>query len=246
MTNLVTRADTDGLATITLNRPEKLNALTGTLFLELDAHLTSIAESTDSIGAVVIRGAGKCFSVGLDLNDAAEGRIAVTPLQLSQIVDRLANVPQPVIAAVHGYCYTGALELALAADVIACADSAQFADTHAKWGLTPAWGLSQRLPRRVGRGQASRMMFTCKTVGAAEALAMGLADICVETASFDAEVAALAASVLNNSWFSHRGNKQLMTETDGLPLAAGLAQEFFRRPGRSPDFADRVARFSKR
>jgi enoyl-CoA hydratase len=246
MTDLIQRSDSGGVTTLTLNRPDKLNALNGALFLELDAHLASFETNVDSVGVVVIRGSGKCFSAGLDLNDAASGVQAVTPLFQSRTIDRLARLPQPVIAAVHGHCYTGALEVTLAADLIFAAESAMFGDTHAKWGLTPAWGMSQRLPRRVGRGQASRMMFTCKPVSAREALSIGLADVCVADDRFEGEVDVLSKSIVANSWFSLRGNKQLMTETDGLPLSAGLAQEFFRRGGRAPDFEARVAAFSKR
>jgi enoyl-CoA hydratase/carnithine racemase len=246
MSELVTRIDQEGLATLCLNRPEKLNALSGALFLELDAHLQALAAATDRIGAVVVRGAGKCFSVGLDLKDAAEPQQVITPLQRSQVVDRLSRLPQPVIAAVHGFCYTGALELALAADMILASESAAFADTHAKWGLTPAWGMSQRLPRRIGRGQASRMMFTGANIGGAEALAIGLADLCVPSDRLDSELAALSSVIIANSWFSHQANKRLMTETDGLPLSAGLAHEFFYRAGRAPDFAERVAKFTRK
>jgi enoyl-CoA hydratase len=246
VTELVRRSDSAGLATLTLNRPEKLNALNGEIFLQLDAHLTDIETNVEGVGALVIRGAGRCFSAGLDLEEAKSGIQAVTSLFQSRTVDRLARLPQPVIAAVHGHCYTGALELALAADVIFAAESAKFADTHARWGLTPAWGMSQRLPRRVGRGHASRMMFSGVSVAAREALAIGLVDICVADDRFELELAAFAGAIVANSWFSHRANKRLMIETDGLPLSAGLAQEFFRRAGRAPDFDERVARFTKR
>lgn len=89
------------------------------------------------------------------------------------------------------------------------------------------------------------MTFTCARIGATEALAMGLADYCVPDAEFDPRLAALTGTIVSQSWFSHRGNKQLMRETDGLPLAAGLAHEFFHRPGSAPDLEERIARFSR-
>ena len=143
----------------------------------------------------------------------------------------------------HGHCYTGALELALAGDIIFAAESAKFADTHAKWALTPVWGLSQRLPRRVGTYKAREMMFTCATYSGAQALAMGLANICVADEVFDAELEAFARGILANSWFSNRANKRLLVETDGLPLEAGLAHEVFRGAGRGPDMEERIGRF---
>jgi enoyl-CoA hydratase/carnithine racemase len=90
------------------------------------------------------------------------------------------------------------------------------------------------------------MMFTAAKVAASEALAIGLIDLCISDEGFEAELATFASTIVANSWFSHRGNKRLMRDTDGLPLAAGLAHEFFHRPGRAPDFEERVARFTKR
>ena len=243
MSNLVVREDTDGLATLTLNRPEKLNALNVELFAALDAHITQLEQDTETIGAVIVRGAGRCFSAGHDLSDIAAGERLPRPNFQAGIIERLANLPQPVISAVHGHCYTGALELALAGDIIFAAESAKFADTHAKWALTPVWGLSQRLPRRVGTYKAREMMFTCRTYPGAEAAAMGLANVCVSDAAFDAELEAFARGILGNSWFSHRANKRLLMQTDGLPLNAGLAHEVFRGEGRGPDMQERIAGF---
>lgn len=246
MSDLVLRTDREGLVTLTLNRPEKLNALTVPLFLELRAHVERIASEVDRAGLVVIRGAGRCFSAGNDLAGIADGVQAPTPAFQSETIEMLANLPQPVISAVHGHCYTGALELALAGDLIIAAESARFADTHARWALTPRWGMSQRLPRRVGRSRASLMSFTARTVPGREALAIGLADECVADDGFDAHVEALAREILANSWFSHRANKRLMRETDGLPLAAGLAWEGHRSEGRGPDMQARIAAFTAR
>jgi len=243
MSNLVVREDSDGLATLTLNRPEKLNALNVELFSALDNHVAQLAHEERTVGAVIVRGAGRCFSAGHDLGDIAVGEKLPRPNFQAGIIERLANLPQPVISAVHGHCYTGALELALAGDIIFAAESAKFADTHAKWALTPVWGLSQRLPRRVGTYKAREMMFTCATYSGAQALAMGLANICVADEVFDAELEAFARGILANSWFSNRANKRLLVETDGLPLEAGLAHEVFRGAGRGPDMEERIGRF---
>jgi enoyl-CoA hydratase len=243
---LVLRNDQDGCATLTLNRPEKLNALTVELFKELRAHVEAIATAPDKIGVVVLRGAGKCFSAGHDLADIAEGERPPRPHFQSETIERLANLPQPVITAVHGHCYTGGLELALAGDIILAAESAKFADTHAKWGLTPIWGLSQRLPRRVGSPKAREMMFTCRTYGGREAERMGLANECVADDAFDARIASLAQEIAAQSWFSHAANKRLLLETDGLPLSAGLTHEAVRTEGAAPDALDRIAKFTKR
>jgi enoyl-CoA hydratase/carnithine racemase len=241
----VIRTDRDGLATLTLNRPEKLNSLNTEMFVALGEHVSSIRASTATIGCVVIRGAGRCFSAGHDLGALGEPTPPPYLNYKATIVEQLANLPQPVVSAVHGYCYTGALELALAGDIILASANARFADTHGKWGLTPIWGMSQRLPRRIGAARARELMLTCRTVTGAEAERMGLANGCFEDAGFDDEVEKFARSVLENSWFSNAANKRLLIETDGLPLAAGLAHESYRTEGRAPDAAERVARFSK-
>lgn len=246
MAGLVLREDKDGLATLTLNRPEKLNALNVEMFTELRGHLDQIAWDVDKVGLVIVRGAGKGFSAGNDLGGIAAGARPPKPNYQSETVERLATLPQPVISAVHGVCYTGALELALAGDLIFAAESARFADTHARWALTPIWGMSQRLPRRVGTYKAREMMFTCRAYTGAEALAMGLANFCVPDASFDAELKSLSETILANSWFSHRGNKRLLMDTDGLPLEAGLAHEVYRNPGVGPDMQERIASFGNK
>ena len=243
---VVERSDRGGAATLTLNRPDKLNTLTVEMFVELDAHVKAIAAATDKVGLVIVRGAGRCFSAGHDLSDIAAGEKLPEPFYQSKVIDRLARLPQPVVSAVHGHCYTGALELALAGDIVFAAEGAKMADTHAKWALTPVWGMSQRLPRRVGTYRAREMMFTCRTIPGREAAEIGLADFCVPDAEFEGRLEALADQILANSWFSHRANKRLLSETDGLPLERGLAHEIFRGEGRGPDMAERIAGFQNK
>ena len=246
MTDKVLREDKGGLAILTLNRPEKLNSLNVEVFEDLHAHVRALAGETERVGCVVLRGAGRCFSAGHDLGDIAAGERLPRPNFQSHVIEALASLPQPVVAAVHGHCYTGALELALAGDIILASAGAKFADTHAKWALTPVWGMSQRLPRRIGRAKAHEMMLTCATFSGAEAAAMGLANRCFPDESFAADVEAFCRQILENSWFSHRANKRLISETDGLPLAAGLAHEIYRGEGRGPDMEERIAAFANR
>jgi enoyl-CoA hydratase len=163
MTDLVLRDARGAAVHLVLNRPDKLNSLNVPVFQALDAHVKAIAADPTGVSAVVIRGAGRCFSAGHDLGDIAAGERLPEPNYQSKVIERLAALPLPVISAVHGHCYTGALELALAGDIILAAESAKFADTHARWALTPVWGLSQRLPRRIGTAKAREMMFTSRT-----------------------------------------------------------------------------------
>ena len=238
----VLRQDRDGLALLTLNRPDKLNSLTVGMFEELRDHVTALYKD-DTIGCVVLRGAGKCFSAGHDLADIAEGEKAPSRGWHSETLRLMERLPKPVIAAVHGHCYTGALEVALAADFIIAAESAKFGDTHAKWALTPIWGMSQRLPRRVGTATAKRLMFTAEMIKADEAYRIGLAEKVVPDADFDAEVDKLARQILANSPLSHAANKRLLEATDARDMDSGLQWEILNNEGVGPDMQARIGAF---
>ncbi len=238
----VLREDRDGLALLTLNRPDKLNSLTVGMFEELRDHVTALYKD-DTIGCVVLRGAGKCFSAGHDLADIAEGEKVPSRGWHSETLRLLERLPKPVIAAVHGHCYTGALEVALAADFIIAAESAKFGDTHAKWALTPIWGMSQRLPRRVGIATAKRLMLTAEMIKADEAYRIGLAEKVVPDADFDAEIDKLARQILANSPFSHAANKRLLEATDARDMDSGLQWEILNNEGVGPDMQARIGAF---
>jgi len=245
MTQLVTRVDEDGLCWLTLNRPDKLNSLTVGVFRALRQHIIDLKKD-DSIGVVILRGAGRCFSAGHDLGDIAEGESVPSPGWHSETLRMMEKLPKPVIAAVHGHCYTGALEVALAADFILAAQSAKFADTHAKWALTAIWGMSQRLPRRVGAATAKRLMFTAETVRADEALRMGLCEQVFADETFEDELRAFARQILANSAFSHAANKRLLEATDMDALDAALQWEVMENEGVGPDMHDRINAFMRK
>ncbi|GAB3304939.1 enoyl-CoA hydratase/isomerase family protein [Epidermidibacterium keratini] len=242
---LVLRDDHDGVTTLTLNRPDKLNALTVGMFRELRQHIQDLRED-DTVSCVIVRGAGRCFSAGHDLADIATGEEVPSRGWHSETLRMLEKLPKPVVAAVHGHCYTGALEVALAADFIVAADDARFGDTHAKWALTPVWGMSQRLPRRVGAATAKRLMFTAAMFDADEAVRIGLAEYAVPAAEFENHIAELGRQIAANSGFSHAANKQLIDVTDGGQLDAGLQYEVMESPGRGPDYQERIAAFTKK
>src|SRR5579871_5828508 len=189
MTELVTRQDTGHVATLLLNRPEKLNALSKSVFEALEEHVDDLVRETKTIGVVVLRGAGGNFSSGYDMAEVLQYVKSHTkPHYHSEVIDKLANLPQPVISAIEGLCCTGALELALAADLIVANESAQFSDVYARWGLTPIWGLTLRLPHRIGTAKASEMMMTSRIYTGREAQAMHLANFCFPDAEFEAQL----------------------------------------------------------
>jgi len=232
------------VATLTLNRPEKLNALSKDMFEALDEHADALARETKKIGLVILRGAGAHFSAGYDMNEVLEHvKARAKPHFHSEVIQKIANLPQPVISAVQGYCSTGGMELALAADLIVASESAQFSDVYARWGLTPVWGLSLRLAHRIGTAKASEMMFTCRSYSGRQAEAMHLANFCFPDDRFDTELAALSADILNNSWYANQVNKRALIEIDGLSLHDAHGLEMFKNEGLAPDAQQRVAKF---
>ncbi|MDO8704390.1 MAG: enoyl-CoA hydratase/isomerase family protein [Sulfuricaulis sp.] len=227
---LVLREERSGVCTLTLNRPDKLNAVNPPLFKELRAHLDDLVTNGAELGVIVLRGAGKSFCAGHDLGEVGAMDLAWLRHE-SRTLEIFSQLPQIVLAAVHGNCLTGGLELALAADIIIASESARFADTHGTWGLVPAWGMSQRLPRRVGAAKALELMVTCRRVDGREAERLGLANICVPDDQLDATVTRFASAILASSRHSNTVNKRLVHDTDGLPLQQGMAHELFRSPG---------------
>jgi enoyl-CoA hydratase len=246
MNNLVLRENRDGMAILTLNRPDKLNALSKDMIDTLEQHVDAIERETKTVGLVILRGAAGNFSSGHDMTEVlAQVKAHAKPHHYVEVIDKVANLPQPVISAVQGHCSTGAMELALAADLIVAAESASFCDAYAKWGLTPIWGLSLRLPHRVGTAKASEMMYTCRSYSGAEAHHMHLANYCFPDARFESELETLAKDILANSWYSNQVNKRALIESNGLTLQDAHALRLFKNEGLAPDALERLSRFFK-
>ena len=244
MNGLVLRNDAHGIATLTLNRPERQNALSKEMFEDLEEHLDAISRDIKHIGLVILRGAGGHFSNGYDMQEVADAvRAHAKPHYQSEVIDLLAGLSQPVIAAVQGRCSTGSLELALAADIIVATETAQFSESYARWGLTPVWALSLRLPCRIGTGKAREMIFTGRYYSGLEAQDMHLINFCYPDDRFEAELALLAQQILANSWYSNRVNKQILVKTEGLPLHEAHALEMFKNEGIAPDALERLQPF---
>ncbi len=242
-TNSVICTLENGLCRLTLNKPEKLNALSLSTFEEIAAHLDRLER--EDVGCLLLSGAGRSFCAGHDLEGLASGDEGGKAERVENgVVERLATLPFPVVASVRGHCYTGGLELVLAADIIVAAETARFADTHAKFDLVPIWGLTQRLPRRVGMAKAKEMMFTARTYSGLAAAQMGLVNFAVPESELDKHVDALCADILATSRRSNRAVKKLLKDTDGMTLAAGNAWELHHSPGHGPDFAEVIRSFT--
>jgi enoyl-CoA hydratase len=221
----------DGVVTVTLNRPDALNAITPIMLGALGDALAGLAADA-AVRIVVLTGAGRAFSAGVDLKalgnrELLNGKVGdILDLPARRVTELLSTMPAITVAKVNGFCFTGALELALACDLMVVADEAKLGDTHAKFGLRPTWGMSQRLPRLVGMAAARELSLTARTFTGAEAKALGLAARSAPLAELDATVADLVGAMAANSTQSLRAYKDLYRQTTELPLSQALAYEY--------------------
>ena len=237
---LVTREDAAGVATLTLNRPEKLNAITPALMVDLRSHLGQIAEDR-SVLCVILTGAGRSFCAGHDLAAIANAEQAPTKHYEPETIDALEELPQPTIAKIRGHCFTGGLELALGCDLLVASDSAQLGDTHGQWGLAPIWGMSVRLPERIGPSRAKELMFTSRRITGVEAAAIGLVDrICPEE-QLDDVVASLAEEITANSAGTNRIDKALVRDAAQMERRQALLREREMPYGMPEDVRERMS-----
>ena len=216
----ITVEKVDAIATITMNRPEALNAITRTMLKELKSAVDA-ASSDDEVGLIVLTGAGRAFSAGVDLKELGELKLENGGIGGSMddparaLIQAIQKIPKVVIAKINGFCFTGALEIALVCDLIVCADEAKLGDTHAKWGLRPSWGMSARLPNAIGRRKARELSFTARTFSGAEAAEWGLANRSVPLEKLDEAVKSLADEILLNSRDSVGAYKVLYNKGGG-------------------------------
>ncbi|HEU5434705.1 MAG TPA: enoyl-CoA hydratase-related protein [Thermomicrobiales bacterium] len=216
------------VATVTLNRPQALNAFDTPQLEHLLAALEALAADR-SVRAIVITGAGdKSFAAGADIKEMAnlssDGALAFG--KLGHAVMRAAErMPQPVIAAVNGYAFGGGCELALACDIRLASPNALFAQPEVSLGIPPGWGGSQRLPRVVGPGLAAEMIFTGRRVDADEALRIGLVNAVHPLGRLREEASEMAAKIAANSPAAVRAAKRLLSLALGRDQAVGLDTE---------------------
>ncbi|MEJ6669398.1 MAG: enoyl-CoA hydratase/isomerase family protein, partial [Pseudomonadales bacterium] len=235
-----------GITILSLNRPEALNALSPALFVALRSEIDRIAQETESVGCVILRGEGRSFSAGNDLKAIQAGQKPPSAHFQAETLEAIERLPQPVIAAVQGHCYTGSLELALACDLMITGESAKLADTHGKWGMAPTWGMSQRLPRRIGVVKAKEMMFSGRTISGQEAVDLGIANLCVPDDDLLNAAIEMAESFTRNSWHTLRADKTLINVGQNHFLNDGLIEERENGPGVAPDMNDRLKAGFKR
>lgn len=214
----------EGVAVVTLNRPDALNALSIDLRRSLVLVLDELA-ADDSCDAVVLTGAGRAFCAGLDLRELGVDAGGLTLDGDGDVVAAVERMPGAVIAAVNGPCVTGGFELALACDFILASDRATFADTHAFVGVLPGWGLSQRLSRLIGVGRAKELSLTGRFVTAAEAERWGLVNRVVPHDTLRNAAVEMAATMMRAAPGMIRRYKRLIDDGFGMPFALALKEE---------------------
>jgi methylglutaconyl-CoA hydratase len=246
------RYQTDGhVATVTLDRPAKLNAMDRQMFGELE-EAAARAAADPRVRAVVVTGAGRAFSSGLDvaefaaMSDPADATRVVGEIQ--RAVSAFELVPKPVVAAVNGLAFGGGLQLAIACDLRMASEQAEFASLEMRWAIVPDLGGTERLPRLVGLGRAKELIFTGRPVGAAEALQIGLVNRVVPAAELAVEAAELAGGLAAGPTLALGLAKQALNEAFERSAAEGMAaaQRAQRVTFASADHAEARAAFAQR
>jgi enoyl-CoA hydratase len=218
----------DGVATLTLNRPKAMNALSRELRAALCDAFADVARDPE-VGVVILTGAGRAFTAGLDLKELGGevegergGTAAVTE---GDIIAAMARCAQPIIGAVNGFAITGGFEVALACDFLIASTEARFADTHARVGIMPGWGLSQKLSRTIGLYRAKELSLTGNYLSAEQAEAWGLVNRVVEPEALLPACRALAADMLSCEPDVMRAYKRLIDAGYAETFARGRALE---------------------
>jgi enoyl-CoA hydratase len=239
----------DSVLWVTLNRPEVMNALSPTVLAAIDAAVL-LAQLNQSVRCLVITGQGNAFCVGADLSTVPTGREGLSAFlrkagETMMGVDRLSK---PVIACVNGIALAGGLELALCADIVVAARSAEMGDGHIKYGLLPGAGGSARLTRAIGAGRARYLMYTGFRLGAERLESWGLVQHVVEDAALIDETAALARTIAGHSPLALGQLKRLVTQAGDLSLEASLALELAANEAHagSADMKEGLAAFAEK
>jgi 2-(1,2-epoxy-1,2-dihydrophenyl)acetyl-CoA isomerase len=228
---LVLEKREEGVATLVLNRPERMNALNKDLAVALNEALSRIAEDAD-IRVVVLAGAGRCFCAGGDLaaigKGCQENHLAeLEPILRSgmQMVLKMRTMPQPAIAAVHGAAAGAGMNIALAADIRLASEDATLGQNFAKVGLFPDYGGMFFLPQMIGPARAAEMFYTGEMIDAETALRLGLVNRVVPAARLESETRTLAQKIARGPQLAIRAVKQSLFGSDAEKLAKTLEQE---------------------
>jgi enoyl-CoA hydratase/carnithine racemase len=246
------RYEVDGqVATLTLARPEKLNAMNRETFAELERAAASAAADPE-VRALLVTGEGRAFSSGLDVAEFSaranldEAEVVVAELQ--RTISALERLPKPVVAAVNGLAVGGGLQLAIACDLRIASEDAQFAAMEMRWAIVPDLGGTERLPRLIGLGRAKELILTGRPVRAAEAKRIGLVTRVVPADRLATEAAEFAAGLAAGPTLAIGLAKQALNESFDRSTGEGMdaAKRMQRLTFASADHAEARAAFAER
>ena len=227
MPDTVLREQEGRVAILTINRPDKLNALNHEVRDEMLAHLTAI-ETDDSVGVVVVTGAGeKSFIAGADIGEF-EGRSPLDQrhaMRSPRVFDVMAAYPKPVIAMINGFCLGGGCELAMSCDLRVASEKARFGQPEINLGLIPGGGGTQRMSRLVGLGHTMRLVLSGDMIGAPEAKEIGLVEMVVPAEELREKTLELAARIASKSPLTLSIAKQAVRAGEQLPIEDGIKYE---------------------
>ncbi len=218
----------DGIVTLTLNRPKALNALSRELRAALVRAFDDLANDA-RVGVLILTGAGRAFTAGLDLKELGDHGLGSGATEAAvadgDVIRAMARCPQPIIGAINGFAVTGGFEVALACDLLVCSDQARFADTHARVGIMPGWGLSQKLSRTIGIYRAKELSLTGNYLTAAQAAAWGLVNRVVAADELLPTCRALARDMLSCDPTVMRAYKRVIDDGYARTFGEGLTLE---------------------
>jgi enoyl-CoA hydratase len=218
----------DRVGVITLNRPEAMNALSRALRAALHDAVVELANDPE-VSVLVLTGAGRAFTAGLDLKELGSDPRGLGAANATGAAENpvlaIRECPKPVIGAVNGVAITGGFEVALACDVLIASTNARFADTHARVGIMPGWGLSQRLPRTIGVYRAKELSLSGNFLDARTAYEWGLVNRVVEPDDLMPTAMKLAADMASIPVETLSLYKKIIDEGYDLPLGEGMALE---------------------
>lgn len=226
---LVTTLIEDSIAVVTLNRPDAMNALSRALRRELAAAMRAV-DADDGVRCVILTGAGeRAFTAGLDLkelgSDTSNLGAANAESAEENPVKAIEQCRKPVIGAINGVAITGGFEVAIACDILIASTNARFADTHARVGILPGWGLSQKLSRMIGISRAKQLSFSGNFLDAQTACDWGLVNAVVPADALLAHAKALARDIASVDPAMVQSYKRLIDDGYALPFGAAMAHE---------------------
>jgi len=225
----------NGVTTVTLNRPEQLNALSNALRAAITKTFLTLKDDTET-KVIILTGSGRAFCAGLDLRELGQQGFTQSAAP-ANLHDAIRSVGKPIIGAINGFAITGGFEIALMCDILVGSSDAKFADTHVRMGVVPGWGLSQRLAKLIGPSRAKELSFTGNYLDAEKAERWGLINHIIEPEQLMAHCTALASDICQADPTTLKEVHRLIDFGVEHTLEEGLIEEVLRSANHKSDLS---------